>query len=94
MLLTACSNTPKNPDLFSTNKTEKLIESLIFKELEKQKVNVVVAYGISTENNSVNLGIRTKEGDFDNTKQDVEKIINKTLTSNGFEGYAVNIKRK
>ncbi|MFU2018862.1 hypothetical protein ACM6Q7_28300 [Peribacillus butanolivorans] len=86
MFLTACSNTPKDPEIFSTNKKEKEIESLIFKELDKQKVDVVVAYGISTENNSVNLGIRTSKEDFDSTKQNLEKIVNKTLTKNGING--------
>ncbi|MCK1982625.1 MULTISPECIES: hypothetical protein [Peribacillus] len=94
MFLTACSNTPKDPEIFSTNKKEKEIESLIFKELDKQKVDVVVAYGISTETHSVNLGIRTSKEDFDSTKQNLEKIVNKTLTKNGIEGLAVNIKKK
>ncbi|MFJ7932130.1 hypothetical protein [Peribacillus sp. NPDC096448] len=94
MFLTACSNTPKDPEIFSTNKKEKEIESLIFKELDKQKVDVVVAYGISTETNSVNLGIRTSKEDFDSTKQNLETIVNKTLTKNGIEGLAVNIKKK
>lgn len=94
MFLTACSNTPKDPEIYSTNKKEKEIESLIFKELDKQKVDVVVAYGISTETNSVNFGIRTSKEDFDSTKQNLEKIVNKTLTKNGIEGLAVNIKKK
>ncbi|MBR8643901.1 hypothetical protein KEH51_01440 [[Brevibacterium] frigoritolerans] len=66
---------------------------MIFKELDKQKVDVVVTYGISTETNSVNLGIRTSKEDFDSTKQNLEKIVNETLTKNGIEGLAVNIKR-
>lgn len=94
MYLTACSNTPKDSEVFSINKKEKEIESLIFDELDKQKVDVVVAYGISTENKSVNLGIRTPEEDFDNTKQNLEKIVNETLAKNGIEGLAINIKMK
>ena len=94
MFLTACSNTPKDSEIFSANKEEKEIESLIFKELDKQSADVVVAYGISTENNSVNLGIRTTKEDFDSTKQKLEEIVNKTLITNGIEGFAVNIKKK
>jgi len=94
MFLTACSNTPKDPEIFSANKEEKEIESLIFKELDKQSADAIVAYGISTENNSVNLGIRTTKEDFDSTKQKLEEIVNKTLITNGIEGFAVNIKKK